>query len=758
MFYLERPFFTVGVSYLVSLILAGYLPNTVTFYLIFVFAVLFFIFLIIKRTRQDVVLPVVVLATTFAFGVYIFNYTNTVKPIEETLKDKDATITASVCDLPYKSFNKYYYTLKTESIDVPNTKKIVPQNLKLRMSLSKGLDLDVYDKITCKVHFYTKDDEGPFSSKSYYRAKGINVFACMHEYEDYKESPGTSRPIYYYFLKLKQNLISALKRVLLNDNADLAQGLLLGDKYNISEDIKDDFKDIGISHLLSVSGLHTSVITSLLISLFLFLKFSKKAAYLLTCVGILLFAGITGFATSVVRASIMCIIYLIGMAFGKKADSLNSLGFAILCICVFNPFSGGDIGFLLSVCSTLGIILLEPKLEKIVKEKLEKLKYAGKFINYLLPLVCVTICATLFTLPISLLYFKEISLVSVLSNILIVAPSTLMFTFTLLSAVFYLIVPLRFLGMLLGIFSNWFLSYTIKMASILSKIPLASVSTNRSYLMFWVASVILLLAITLILAKNNYKKYIKLNVLISLILLFTGILSHKVFSNGLISFAVLDVGDGLSLVLTKNNHCAVISCGGDNTKESKLLSYLKSNNIKNIDYLILDGFNDSNSLYAKDILEKLRPSILVIPDSEDIDEKISKRINEEHKGMYYYKNGATIKLWNDAQIEPHYGKDLSYTKIKVNGINMLACNSCRDLSKIPSENSDCDILIESENFKNLNSFDTKYVVMSNSQDTFRKNYKDIAKNGKIPITTANCGSLVFEFIRDKDVILKRVKI
>ncbi len=80
------------------------------------------------------------------------------------------------------------------------------------------------------------------------------------------------------------------------------------------------------------------------------------------------------------------------------------------------------------------------------------------------------------------------------------------------------------------------------------------------------------------------------------------------------------------------------------------------------------------------------------------------------------------------------------------------------MSKIPVESSSCDILLESENFKKLNSVESKYVVMSNSMDTFRKNYKDIAKNGKIPISTAGCGNLVFDFIKEKDVILRRVKL
>ena len=94
---LVRPFFTIGISYLVSLILAGYFSSTVSFCLVFVFAVLFLMCLIVKKLRQDIVLPVVFVTVALAFGAYNFCYFSTVKPIEETLKDKDATITASVC-------------------------------------------------------------------------------------------------------------------------------------------------------------------------------------------------------------------------------------------------------------------------------------------------------------------------------------------------------------------------------------------------------------------------------------------------------------------------------------------------------------------------------------------------------------------------------------------------------------------------------------------------------------------------------------
>ena len=751
---MRRPFFILGTSYLAFLVFAEYFSLKATFYSAFFFSALFLVSISVKKIRKDKVLLLVSLSAVVAFSFNLFSYKNTVEPIEK-LDSKEAIITATLCDLPYKSFNKYYYTLKTDSIEIKNKDEKVPQNIKIKMSVSKGLDLDVYDQVKCKVSFYTKENNGAFSSKSYYRSKGINIFAYMHEYEPYEEIPGTKRPINYYFLKFKSSMVSALRRVLLKENANLAQGILLGDKHNIDEETKDNFKDIGVSHLLSVSGLHTSIIMNLLVALFLFLKFPKKLAYIFSSVGILAFAGVTGFATSVVRSSIMCIIYLLGKAFFKKSDSLNSLGFATFLICLTNPFSGGDIGLLLSFSSTLGIILLEPKLEEILKEKVESIKSESlkKLLNYLIPLVCVTFSATAFTLPITVLCFKEISLISVIANILIVAPSTVMFTFTLLTALFYVITPLRFLSMLCGIFSNYFLSYLTYMAQILSKLPFSSVSTNRNYLVFWLASVILLLVVVLIFAKNNFKKYFKIHSLLSLILLFSGILSFKFFNSGLTSLAVLDVGDGLSLVVTKDDSSCVIACGGDVIKSGKITEYLNSNNTKNLDYLILDGFKDSNSLYGRNILEKYKPYVTVFPDIE-IDDKISKFI-KDNSNNYFYKDSAIIKIWNDVIIEPHYSKDVNYTVLRINDAKLLVCSYCKDLEKIPEEDRNSAVIIEKENLKNLSSTKAKYVVMSNSLNSCLGNYKSIAKKGKIPIATAGSGNIIFDFLGGNKVFVRK---
>ena len=164
-------------------------------------------------------------------------------------------------------------------------------------------------------------------------------------------------------MKAKQTLIESIRTLLPKEQASVAVGVLLGDKNLMDDEIKSNFKAIGISHLLAVSGLHASVIATAIFALLQMTKLSKKWVSLLTCVAIVCFMALTGFSASVTRAGIMLIMFYLSKFFYVKSDSLNSLGLATFVITMFNPFAAGDLGLLMSVLSTLGIILFEDKFE-----------------------------------------------------------------------------------------------------------------------------------------------------------------------------------------------------------------------------------------------------------------------------------------------------------------------------------------------------------------------------------------------------------
>lgn len=755
---MKRPFSKIGFTCLLTLIVAIFCEITTLYLFIISSALLFLISLCFKKFRSTKTLPIVFLTILFTFSVYCLHYNFKIKPIE-VLSDNDAYIKATICELPYKSNNKHYYTLKTEKIEIEGLENI-PQDVKLRLSAAKAFDADVYDKVNCKVHLYSQEDKLGFSSKNYYAAKGIQVFAYLYDFEDYTEEPGDEKPFYYYCLKAKETLCSSLRSVLLNEHSDVANAILLGEQHGLDTETKSNFRDAGISHLLVVSGLHTAIIAELFTALFLHFKLSKKYADLLSCFGVLAFMCVTCFPVSVVRSGIMIILFKLGKFFYLQSDSLNSLGFATLVISLFNPAAGGDIGFLMSVCATLGIILLAPKLNSLfynlIKSKNSKWKYSIRNVLFVFAsIISVTVSATLFTLPITMLYFQKVSLVSIFANILISIPATILVSTLLLVSVLNLMPLLKFIVMPLSILCEWIINYMLIVAKWISSLPLASISTANSFLSFWVAGTIFLIIAFLILKQHKDLHLIKTTAALSAIILFSGILSFQVFNHNVTKLVVADTGDGCSLILKRNNQAAVLSCGGDEIKYNKLISSLNLLNVSKIDFILLTDFNDATSKYAQNLIDDYQPKYVFLPDRNDIDDKLARRISDNNKAKYFNEK-AYIEPWDDVKITALNTDDQGFLFLDINNVKVLVCPSRVNADYLPEEYKACQFLIEGKIPENISSIDANYIVMANSSNVVNVNAQKIAQTEKIPISTANMGHLCIDFLGQNKVSIRRL--
>ena len=753
---MKRPFCLIGFTYLISLIVAIFCSTFTLYALIAAAALLFVISLTFKKIRRTKSIPVVFFTALFTFGTYCLHNDFLVKPLEP-LDDNDAFIKGVVCELPYRSYNKYYYTIKTEKIEIAGLEDI-PQSVKVRLSTNKALDLDVYDKISGKVHLYLPENDLGFSSRNYYAAKGIHVFAYLFDFEEYTEEAGNSKPFYYYCLKAKEALCSSLRSLLLKDHYGIANAMLLGERHWLDDEAKSNFRDIGCSHVLAVSGLHTAVIAEFFTLLFLHLKFSRKRAELLSCLGVLLFMCITCFPASVVRASIMIILFKVGRFFALQSDSLNSLGFATLAIALFNPAAGGDIGFLLSVSATLGIIILRPKLTARIfctaeKYIATKKKWLKKVVYSLASAIAVTLSATIFTLPISMLYFQKISLVSILSNVLITPLATYLVVLLLFISALNLIPLFKFIVMPFVIICEWLISYMLWLARWLAKCPFASVSTAQPFLLIWMAGTIILLVAALILSKRL--KLVKIVAILSSIILFTGVLSFQICNQDTTKLVMADTGDGCSLILTRNNQAAILSCGGDEIKYNKLIGALDLLNVNKITFILLTDFSDATALYAQRLLDEYPIDYVILPDRDDIDDKLSRRIADNNKAKYYNER-SSMELWDNVKITAINTDEQGFLYLTVNDVNILVCPSRVNAAYLPEQYRSCHFLIEGKIPENLNSIDAKYAIMANSSNVVNVNIKKIAQSEKIPLATAGMGALCIDFLDQNKVSVRRM--
>lgn len=257
-----------------------------------------------------------------------------------------------------------------------------------------------------------KGNPGEFDAKNYWGRKGIRTigFIALNEFKivNHREpSWGETK-----LEEIRTGLTNILSKYLVGDELAIAEALILGDKKLLTDDVKTSFSKAGAMHVLAVSGLHVGIVLYLLI--FIFSKFpkilSKKKALILSLLIIWLYAGVTGFSPSVLRATIMFSILTVGGIIGKTSNSINVLFFSAFLMIIFNPFIIYDLGFQLSYLAMIGILTLYKPISKFfyIQHKILRKIWEG---------TAVGISAQLLTFPLTLYYFHQFPNYFVLTNI-----------------------------------------------------------------------------------------------------------------------------------------------------------------------------------------------------------------------------------------------------------------------------------------------------------------------------------------------------
>ncbi len=210
--------------------------------------------------------------------------------------------------------------------------------------------------------------------------------------------------------RLSVRCSSLLREIFPGDAGALAAALLCGDRSAFSDGFRTDLYKSGLSHMVAVSGMHVSVLAALLIFLL-----GRKAGMILSVPVITLYALFTGCSPSVLRASFMALIFALSYLLVRSYDSLTALAAAGVFIGLSNPFALTSASFLLSFFATLGIILFCPRLTAAMTPR-KAPKILKKILSVMAGAFAVSLSALIFTLPLSLVFFRSVSLISPLSN------------------------------------------------------------------------------------------------------------------------------------------------------------------------------------------------------------------------------------------------------------------------------------------------------------------------------------------------------
>ena len=204
------------------------------------------------------------------------------------------------------------------------------------------------------------------------------------------------------------------------DAAGLVLGVCLGDAAGMNAALRQDFYTCGVGHVMAVSGLHTGTVAGLFLFLFMMLRSARRWARALAVAFVWAFVLVAGTPFSAMRAAVMFSVLALGTAARRKADGLNSLGAACVVILLVHPLAAGDVGFLASVATCAGIVTLADPIAARLKRLWPACWRQGKTAGFVCGSLGITAAAWLALLPVDLLCFKTVSVVTPLANMVCV--------------------------------------------------------------------------------------------------------------------------------------------------------------------------------------------------------------------------------------------------------------------------------------------------------------------------------------------------
>lgn len=209
---------------------------------------------------------------------------------------------------------------------------------------------------------------------------------------------------------IKRKFVGSLEKSLGDPHASLAAGLVVGEKSTLGKDLLDDFRKVGLIHIIVLSGYNITIIADALRKVLGFLP--RTSSIVVGCIGIVAFGLMVGGGATVVRSCLMASVALFGELIRRDYDVRRALAFAALIMLIENPrILLHDPSFQLSFLATLGLIAFAGPFEKKLTFVTEKLGMRS--------IVASTIATQIFVSPFILYLMGELSIIGMVVNLLV---------------------------------------------------------------------------------------------------------------------------------------------------------------------------------------------------------------------------------------------------------------------------------------------------------------------------------------------------
>ena len=279
-----------------------------------------------------------------------------------------------------------------------------------------------------------------------------------------------------WLFSLRNRLAGSISTALSEPQASLAEGLLLGIRSHMPDELRTDFSKTGTSHLLAISGFNLAVIGGAILGAAAWVFGRQRPIYLVvTLVIVWLYSALTGMQPPVFRSAIMFSLLLMGLWLGRPGSAMSALCFAGAIMVGLDPRVLWDMSFQLSFAAVAGLILIQPPLQQWGDRVIPEGHWISSIVKPLFSNFTVGLAAIVATLPLMVYYFQSFSLVGLPATVVasaFVTPATMLAGVTALLGLFA--PPLAWVG---GWVASLFLMCIVATVEWFARLPFASVGT-----------------------------------------------------------------------------------------------------------------------------------------------------------------------------------------------------------------------------------------------------------------------------------------
>lgn len=411
-------------------------------------------------------------------------------------------------------------------------------------------------------------------------------------------------------LIIRNRIVRVIEESLPKQQAALLNGMLIGYREGLSDDVQQAFSDAGLTHIMAVSGMNIAFIVLPLVFISRKLYLNQKVANTAIIAFLAAFLLVTGFTPSVVRAVIMAVIILIGQMLRREADIITSISLAAMLLLLYNPYMLSDVGFQLSFVATLSLVLFYKNIRAYIPQK-----YIPGFIA---ETIAVTLAAQIGVIPVTAFYFNKVSMISLLSNLIVVPLVQIVTVVGVIMAALGQVNIL--LSQAVGYLNSTFLSFILYVTKVSSQLPFAALRVVTPSF----AAILLYYVVVLFFLwyKPKFKPSFKPVFYLIPIVLLTAIAGIYAIIPGKLQVVFIDIGEGDStFIRSASGRTVLIDGGGYNSRlnpganigDTVIVPFLLDYGITKLDLVVATHGHDDHTQGLMPVLKDFEVGSFIIP-------------------------------------------------------------------------------------------------------------------------------------------------